>query len=98
MTSRTPVFTSDIPEVPSGTVLTLRPVDWSHCAHVTPGTYLDVTVVRVHRTVTAVRSGALWVWIAGHQHPECTWAHVERHAPCRHLMVRVDVLRRAVGQ
>ncbi|MGI5214363.1 hypothetical protein [Plantactinospora sp. CA-290183] len=94
MRKRLPVVTPtvEIPDVPAETLLQLQPEQWSHCATVPVGTYLEVTVARVHRNVTRQDGAGLWVWIVGHEHPGCTWEHVEPHPPCLQLMVRVDVL------
>ncbi|ROT33950.1 hypothetical protein EF879_03410 [Micromonospora sp. HM5-17] len=98
MRERPPHLTGPaIPDVPTGTLLRLAPGEWSHCHAVPAGSRLDVTVSRVHRNVVRRDEAGLWVWVVGHEHPACGWAHVERHPPCRQLMVRVDVLARAVA-
>lgn len=86
-----------IPNVPPDTTLNLRPDEWSHCAAIQPGAYLDMTVSRVHSNVSRDEGDGLSVWVVGHRHPECTWDHVEPHVPCLQLLVRVDALDRAVN-
>ncbi|MDG4791227.1 hypothetical protein O7626_35925 [Micromonospora sp. WMMD1102] len=81
-----------IPELSAGTLLRLAPGEWSHCATARLGTYLEMTVTRVHRHAVRADEVGLWVWVAGHEHPACTWAYVDPHPPCLHLLVRVDVL------
>ncbi|MFY1689263.1 hypothetical protein [Plantactinospora sp. WMMB782] len=81
-----------IPELPAGTLLRLAPGEWSHCATARLGTYLEMTVTRVHRNAVRADEAGLWVWVAGHEHPTCTWAYVDPHPPCLHLLVRVDML------
>ncbi|MGI5212885.1 hypothetical protein [Plantactinospora sp. CA-290183] len=98
MTERPPIVTPTvgIPDVPPGTLLRMRPGEWSHCARVPVGTYLEMTVCRIHRNVIRQDEAGRWVWVVGHEHPSCTWAHVEPHPPCLQLMVRLDVLIGAV--
>ncbi|MEO3744775.1 hypothetical protein [Plantactinospora sp. B5E13] len=97
MNERPPHLVSpSIPDLPDGTLLRLAPGEWSHCRTVPDGSPLNVTVCRVHRNVTRQDGADLWVWIVGHEHPSCTWPHVESHPPCLQLMVRVDVLARVV--
>ncbi|MGI5213512.1 hypothetical protein [Plantactinospora sp. CA-290183] len=87
---------TDIPEVPEGTVLRLWPHEWTHCATVRDGAYLEMTVTRVHRNVTREVGDRRWVWVAGHRHPACRREPVEPHPPCLQLMAPTDVLDRAV--
>ncbi|ROT31714.1 hypothetical protein EF879_15055 [Micromonospora sp. HM5-17] len=99
MSERVPHVTEPvIPEVPEGAVLRLAPGEWSHCQAVPVDSQLAVTVARIHRNVTRHDGAGRWVWIAAHEHPACSWDHVEPHPPCRQLMVRVDVLAREVSQ
>ncbi|ROT32855.1 hypothetical protein EF879_06650 [Micromonospora sp. HM5-17] len=39
----------------------------------------------------------LWVWVVGHEQPRCGWTSTPVHAPCLHLLVRVDALTRAAA-
>jgi hypothetical protein len=96
--ARPPHLTSSgvaIPDIPSGTVLTLGPDEWSHCARLPPGVCLVMSVSRVHRTVTRQDEAGLWVWVIGHEQPRCGRTSTPAHLPCLHLMVRVDALTRA---
>ncbi|GIG85135.1 hypothetical protein [Plantactinospora endophytica] len=88
----------EIPELPVGTLLRLHPGEWSHCAIVPLGMYLEMTLSRIHRNTVHADRAALWVWVVGHEHPACTWAHVDSHPPCLHLLVRIDVLTAAADR
>ncbi|MEO3925268.1 hypothetical protein ABGB07_15565 [Micromonosporaceae bacterium B7E4] len=89
--------TAEIPELPVGILLRLAPDEWSHCATARPGTYLEMVLSRIHRNAVHEGAAGLWVWVVGHEHPACTWAHVDPHPPCLQVMVRVDALTAAAG-
>ncbi|MEO3821525.1 hypothetical protein [Plantactinospora sp. B24E8] len=97
---RPPIVTPavEMPDVPEGALLRLGPGDWSHGATLPVGTYLNLSLTRIHRNVTRQDEQGLWVWVVGHEHPACTWPHVEAHPPCLQLMVRFDVLTEAANQ
>ncbi|WP_159079269.1 hypothetical protein [Plantactinospora sp. BC1] len=94
MTGPRPTVTPavEIPELPVGTLLRLGPGEWSHCATVPLGTYLEMTLSRIHRNAVRTAPAGLWVWVVGHKHPACTWADVDPHPPCLQVIVRVDAL------
>ncbi|MGX7669300.1 hypothetical protein [Plantactinospora sp. DSM 117369] len=85
---------AEIPDPPVGTLLRLAPGEWSHCATARLGTYLEMTLSRIHRNAIHEDEAGIWVWLVGHEHPACTWAHVDPHPPCLQVMVRVDALTR----
>ncbi|MGI5146201.1 hypothetical protein ACQEVC_07365 [Plantactinospora sp. CA-294935] len=89
--------TAEIPDLPVGTLLRFAPGEWSHCATARLGTYLEMTLSRMHRNAVREDEAGLWVWLVGHEHPACTWAHVDPHPPCLQVMVRVDALTAAAG-
>lgn len=86
----------EIPELPEGTLLTLRAGE-AMDFHGLDSDYRDVKLVRVFPAVTLRRHGHVWVAVAAHEHPTCTWDATEPHRPCVELVVRADVLRRHAG-
>jgi hypothetical protein len=94
MTKPPHILPPEIPDLPAGTLLRLRAGDWHHIHDLPCNAYCDMTVTRVHAGVTREDGGHLWVWVTGHDHPTCSWASVEPHAPCVELMVRLVVLQR----
>ncbi|MEV4481735.1 hypothetical protein [Micromonospora coxensis] len=84
-----------VPHVAPGTLLRLGGDDWSFGRDLTPGTHVDVVLVRL-RTDLAHLSDE-WMWVLGHR-PQCEYAHVDQHPPCMELRVRVAVLRRYVRE
>ncbi|MEO3742326.1 hypothetical protein [Plantactinospora sp. B5E13] len=81
-----------IPDLPEGSLLRLAPADWSHGATLPVGACVQLTLSRIHRNVTRHDESGCWVWVVGHEHPACTWPHVEPHPPCLQLPVRVGAL------
>ncbi|SCG38644.1 hypothetical protein [Micromonospora coxensis] len=79
------------PHVAPGTLLRLDGDDWSFGRDLTPGTHVDVVVVRL-RTGLAHLSDE-WRWVLGHR-PECAYPHVDEHPPCVELRVTVAALHR----
>jgi hypothetical protein len=65
--------------------------DWSLGWDVTPGSAVDVVVVRL-RTDLAHLSDE-WIWVVGHR-PECLYPNTDEYLPCMELRVRVAALRR----
>jgi hypothetical protein len=74
--------------------LQLGSEDWSFGRDLTPGSAVDIVVVRL-RTDLAHRSDER-VWVIGHR-PECLYPNTDEYLPCMELRVRVAALRRYVG-
>lgn len=83
---------SELPFVPAGTRLHLRPEDWYH-PNGGGDTYRRDVVVSVAYTASATATDAS-VWVVGHE-PDCTRGQVEEHPPCVELRVRRDAIVRA---
>ncbi|WP_018807404.1 hypothetical protein [Salinispora arenicola] len=77
---------SSLPRVAVGTVLRLGGDDWRSGRGLTQGA--DVVVVLANLT-SADEEG--WVWVCGHG-PQCSYPHVESHAPCLEVLARVAAL------
>ncbi|MFG1951732.1 hypothetical protein [Micromonospora sp. NPDC048830] len=77
--------------VAPGTLLRLDPDDWSFGRDLTPGTRVDIVVVRLRTDLAHVNDDAMWV--VGHL-PQCSYSHIDEHPPCMEVRVKVAALQR----
>lgn len=84
-----------IPDVPEGTELHLRAGEWSNLHGMLPSATVDMTVTAVHPDWRCATDDE--VWVSGHP-LQCSVDRSDQHAPHMRLVVRLDALRRAVGQ
>lgn len=85
----------DLPDIPPGTVLTLRSEDWYHPDEATVDQPREVVVVVEKVHTDGATATAVSVWVTGHA-VSCTWSSCEAHPPCIELRVRVAAIRRAI--